>query len=67
MKELVDWLAALDPVFAFLLALPFAVAVAGLCVEARRYARKREPRVRAREPDQARARRSARAPWSSSI
>ena len=41
MRELFDWLAALDPVFAFLLALPFAVAAAGLCAEAVRRRRAR--------------------------
>jgi hypothetical protein len=42
--ELVEWVLNLDPAFAFLLALPFVVALAGFLSEA---ARKREPR---REP-----------------
>ena len=35
-SELVAWLGALEPAFAFLLALPFAVAAVGLAVELRR-------------------------------
>lgn len=31
--EMIDWLRALDPAFAFLLALPFMVAVAGIAGE----------------------------------
>ena len=30
MSEIIDWLSGLDPVFTFLLALPFVVAIAGL-------------------------------------
>ena len=33
MFEFIDWLSGLDPVFAFMLALPFAVAIAGLAAE----------------------------------
>jgi hypothetical protein len=45
--ELIEWLANLDPVFAFLLALPFAVALAGLLSEAVRRPRSApEPRGR---------------------
>lgn len=48
MSELFDWLAALDPVFAFLLALPFAVAAAAFAAEALRRSRAR--RTTALEP-----------------
>jgi hypothetical protein len=41
MSELFDWLATLDPTFAFLLALPFAVVAAAFCAEAVRRARGR--------------------------
>lgn len=41
MTELIEWLRALDPVFAFLLALPFAVAAAGLAAEFVRRSRRR--------------------------
>lgn len=41
MNELLTWLATLDPVFAFLLALPFLVAAAGGLAEGVRYFRDR--------------------------
>lgn len=44
-----EWFAGLDPVFAFLLVLPFAVAAAGLLAErlrAREASAAREPRPR---------------------
>ena len=41
MNELLNWLTTLDPVFAFLLALPFLVAAAGGLAEGVRYLRDR--------------------------
>jgi hypothetical protein len=43
MSALIDWLATLDPAFAFLLALPFIVAAAALCADAVRAARAGAP------------------------
>jgi hypothetical protein len=48
-NELWSWLAGLDPTFAFLVALPFAVGALGLAalaLERRRVARPRATRVR---------------------
>jgi hypothetical protein len=47
MEELINWLKDLDPIFAFLLALPFIVAAAAGIGEAARYlwrARQEKPR-----------------------
>jgi hypothetical protein len=49
-NELWSWLAGLDPTFAFLVALPFAIGalgLAGLALERRRVERPRRTRVRA--------------------
>jgi hypothetical protein len=45
LSELLAWLRALDPAFAFLLALPFAVAAVGLAVELRRRPARRARRA----------------------
>jgi hypothetical protein len=42
--ELLEWVLNLDREFAFLLALPFAVAIAGVLSEALRNRTSREPR-----------------------
>lgn len=43
-SELLAWLRELEPAFAFLLALPFAVAAAGLAVELRHRSARRARR-----------------------
>jgi hypothetical protein len=48
MKEFADWLAGLDPAFAFLLALPFAIGALGLLAERAR--RQGSDEARARQP-----------------
>ena len=40
MFEIIDWLSGLDRVFAFMLALPFVVAIAGLLAEYWRHLRR---------------------------
>ncbi|OGA44952.1 MAG: hypothetical protein A3F74_16995 [Betaproteobacteria bacterium RIFCSPLOWO2_12_FULL_62_58] len=40
MSEIIDWFSGLDPVFTFLLALPFVVAIAGLLAEYWRHSRR---------------------------
>jgi hypothetical protein len=49
--ELIEWVMSLDPEFAFLLALPFAVALAGFVAEAFRTGRQRTHAPRARDND----------------
>jgi hypothetical protein len=52
MDALYDWLAALDPEFAFLLALPFLVAAAAFIGDAiRAVARRAPPRRAKRHPE----------------
>ena len=46
--ELVEWVMNLDREFAFLLALPFLVALAGLLADAKGRTARREPSPRAR-------------------
>lgn len=48
--ELIEWVMGLDPEFAFLLALPFAVAIAGFLAEG---GRAREHRTRERSQPRA--------------
>ncbi len=43
MFEFIDWWSGLDPVFTFLLALPFVVAIAGLAAEYWRHLRRHSP------------------------
>jgi hypothetical protein len=45
---MIEWLASLDPPFAFLLALPFVVALAGLLTE---HLRQRRARVLSRDTE----------------
>ena len=49
-RELVQWLQALPGDFAFLLALPFAVAAAGLWADRRRTRREEEARAKPEAP-----------------
>lgn len=46
MTAIINWLAELDPVFAFLLALPFVVVAAGFVSEASVFARRRRNKRR---------------------
>lgn len=48
-RELIDWLQALPADFAFLLALPFVVGLAGLWAERRRRPGKASPRAERRQ------------------
>ena len=50
MSEIIDWLSGLDPVFTFLLALPFAVAIAGLLAEFWRRSRRHSHTANGDEP-----------------
>ncbi len=61
MSAIIDWLSGLDPVFAFMLVLPFVVAVAGLLSEYRRGARLNPGSFKHPEPKMSSASREFRA------
>jgi hypothetical protein len=51
--ELIEWALALDPEFAFLLALPFVVALAGFLAETKERTAKRDASSRSRSAHRA--------------